>query len=267
VLGIVLVAAWQLIYGGYLRLLVGPSVWSRVYRGTWMFQLINASVLYAGVLGTTLAIQAARRSRIHERRQHELALLARDAELRALSAQLEPHFLLNTLNSVMALMETQPADARRMLERLSELLKAAFDGMQEHDVALGRELSLIEAYLGIEQVRFADRLRVTIDVPEPLREVRVPPFLLQPVIENAIRHAVAPFSRPGSIAIRARRSGGIVRIEISDSGPGFDRSSGPARGRGLSLAEQRLRTFAPSGELSVERNADGLFTVVLAFPA
>jgi hypothetical protein len=275
-LGLLLVTAWEAIYGAYLRMAIGPTVWDSVYRGTWMFQVINAGVLYGGVLGGTLAIQATSRARAHERRQHELALLTRDAELRALNAQLEPHFLLNTLNSVMALMDAQPADARRMLERLCELFKAALEELQEHDVALGRELDLIEAYLGIEQVRFADRLRTTVDVPPDLREVRVPPFLLQPIVENAIKHGIAPFSGPGSIAIRARRDGTATRIDISDSGPGFVRHEDhagrehhePAAGaHGLSLAERRLRAFAPGGGLRAERGADGRFTISLRIPA
>jgi len=267
-LGVALIAAWQATYFAYLWSAIGPHVWNRVYRGTWMFQLLNAGVLYGAVLAATLATQAARRARQQERRQHELALLARDAEMKALTAQLEPHFLLNTLNSVMALMETQPADARQMLERLSELLKAAFDEMQEHDVALGRELDLTEAYLGIEQVRFADRLLVSIDVPDDIRHVRVPPFLLQPIVENAVKHGVAPFSRSGSVAIAGRRDGSTVRIEISDSGPGFDPRSAGTRGRGFALAERRLKAFSPSGTLHVEpRDDDGRCMVIVTFPA
>jgi len=160
---------------------MGPLVWDRLYSGTWMFQAMNACVLYGGVLGGTLAVQSARRARVHERRQHELALAAREAELRALNAQLEPHFLLNTRNAVLALVDDSPRDARLMIERLADLLKAAFDGMEEPEVPLGRELDLLGAYLGIGQVRFADRLRVTTDVPEDLRTTPAPPVLMQPL--------------------------------------------------------------------------------------
>jgi LytS/YehU family sensor histidine kinase len=227
---------------------------------------MNACALYGGVLGGTLAVQSARRTREHERRQHAMELAAREAELRALNAQLEPHFLLNTLNSVLALVETSPREARLMIERLSELLKAAFDEMEEPDVPLGRELALLEAYLGIEQVRFADRLRVTVDVPEDLRATPVPPFLLQPIVENAIKHAVAPHAGPAFITISARRIAGRVRIDVIDSGRGFEYGSGARRGRGLELAEKRLKAHAPSGELHVEHTGAG-FGVVLTLPA
>lgn len=265
-LGLVLTASWQALYAVYMYSVMGPLVWDRLYSGTWMFQVMNAGVLYGGVLGGTLAVQSARRAREHERRQHDLALAAREAELRALNAQLEPHFLLNTLNSVLALVDDSPRDARLMIERLADLLRAAFDEMEEPEVPLGRELDLLGAYLGIEQVRFADRLRVTIDVPDDLRSTPVPPFLLQPLVENAIKHAVAPLPGPAFITVKARRVGGRVRIDVIDSGRGFDLAAGARRGRGLELAERRLEAHAPSGELHVERVAAG-FAVVLTMPA
>ena len=266
-LGVVLVSAWQTIYGAYLRSVVGPRVWASIARESGLFQLFYACVLYFAVVVTVLTIQSARRARENERRRHELALLARDAELRALTAQIEPHFLLNTLNSVLALIDASPADARAMLERLAELLKAAFDESQEQEVTLGRELDLISAYLHIEQVRFAERLTVTTDVPDALRGISLPPFLLQPLVENAIKHVVSPSTRPTTIAIRGRRDGRLVRLEVADSGDGFDRDAAPSSsGHGLSLTERRLRTFAPDGALHVERRIGGC-VVSLSFPA
>ena len=264
-LGAVLIPIWQGVYGAYLWSVMGAAVWDRLYRGTWMFQLTNAAVLYAAVLAGTLAIQSARRARLHEERQHALALAAREAELRALTAQLEPHFLLNTLNSVLALADDSPRDARLMIERLADLLKASFDEMEEHDVPLGRELELMSAYLGIEQVRFGDRLRVAIDAPGEARAVPVPPFLLQPIVENAIRHGVAPLRGPASIAIGARLDAGRLVIRVVDSGRGFDDDAAARGGRGLRLAERRLAAFAPGSDLRTERAADG-FAVVLTLP-
>ena len=265
-LAVSVLVTWQGAYAAFLRVLIGPRVWAIVYEGSWPFQFLNAIVLYAAVVGATLAMQSARRERTQEQRQHALALLARDAELKALNAQLEPHFLLNTLNSVMALIDRDPRDARLMLERLAELLKAAFDEMEEAVVPLGRELDLIEAYLGIEQIRFADRPRVTVDVAASLRGVPVPPFLLQPIVENAIKHGLAPFGVPGTIAIAARRVGDQVRIDVTDSGPGFDDPAAAQRGRGLSLTERRLLAHAPAAALTFARGAAG-FTVAITLPA
>jgi LytS/YehU family sensor histidine kinase len=213
-----------------------------------------------------MAWQSARLARAQERWQHDLELAAREAELRALNAQLEPHFLLNTLNSVLALVDDRPRDARLMIERLAELLKATFDEMAEAAVPLGRELDLIAAYLGVEQVRFADRLHVTIDVPDSLRQIPVPPFLLQPIVENAIKHAVAPQTGSASIAITAREHEGWLRVAVADSGRGFDYPTAARHGRGLQLAARRLKAHAPDATISSERTAAG-FAVVLRLPA
>jgi LytS/YehU family sensor histidine kinase len=154
-----------------------------------------------------------------------------------------------------------------MLERLSQLLRAAFDEIEEAEVPLGREIDLLGAYLGIEQVRFGDRLRVTIDVPDALRRVPVPPFLLQPVVENAVKHAVAPRTGPAFIAITARETSGRVRIDVADSGGGFDyEPAAPRAGHGLQLVERRLKAHAPSGEIGVDRTALG-FAVFVTLPA
>jgi two-component system, LytTR family, sensor kinase len=264
-IGALLITLWQGVYGGYMWSVMGASVWARLYRGTWMFQLMNAAVLYAAVLGGTLALQSARRARTHEAQQHALALAAREAELRALTAQLEPHFLLNTLNSVLALVDDSPPAARLMIERLSELLKASFDEIEEPHVPLGRELDLLSAYLGIEQVRFGDRLAVRIDASAAARAVPVPPLLLQPLVENAVKHGVAPRPGPARVAIAAAVEDGRLIVRVIDSGPGFD-DAGERNGRGLPLVERRLRAFAPGGELRVERGADG-FAVIVTLPA
>ena len=265
-LGAVLVATWQAVYGFHLRSMMGARAFASLARDTWMFQLVNACVLYASVVAVTIAVQAARRARTNERRQHEMALLARDAELRALMAQLEPHFLLNTLTSTLGLLDESPGDARLMLERLAEWLKAAFDEVQEPEITLGRELDLISAYLGIQELRFGSRLQVSIDVPAELHHVAVPPFLLQPLVENAVEHAVARSSGPATIEIRAGSNNAGVRIEVVDSGPGFDRASAQTDRHGLSLTERRLQAFAANASLRVDRGRPAGCTVAITLP-
>jgi LytS/YehU family sensor histidine kinase len=215
-------------------------------------------------------VQAAGRARENERRQHALVLTAREAELRALSAQLEPHFLLNTLNSVLALVDNRPADARLMIERLSELLKAAFDEIEEPEVPLGRELDLLSAYLGIEQVRFGDRLRVTIDADHAACEARVPPFLVQPLAENAIQHGIAPRASGGAVTLRAVVRGGngasTLVLELSDDGVGMPDDA--REGIGLRITRQRLQTlYRGAGALSVLPRPGGgtIATIELPF--
>ena len=262
VMGVVLIAAWQWAYALYMMRAIGPGAWTRIFAGTLLFQLSNAAILYGGIVAVTLAMQSTARERAQEQRQHALALAARDAEMRALVAQLEPHFLLNTLNSILALVESSPGDASRMIERLSALLKATFDEKDEPTVPLGRELDLLEAYLEIEQVRFGDRLRVTIDAPDELRAVAVPPLLLQPLVENAIKHGVSAVSGPVAVAVTARSTGDRVRLAVVDSGRGFDYASAIGRGRGLELVQRRLAAFDPTGDVHTERTPSGFAVVV-----
>src|SRR5262249_19600334 len=261
-IGVVLVAAWQSSYAFYMMRAIGPGAWTRIFAGTLLFQMSNAAILYGGIVAVTLAMQSAARERAQEQRQHALALAAREAEMRALLARLEPHFLLNTLNSILALVESSPRDASLMIERLSAWLESTFDEMDEATVPLGRELDLLEAYLGIEQIRFGDRLRVTIDASPTLRAMPVPPLLLQPLVENAIKHGVSAINRPASIAVTARADQGRVRLAVVDSGPGFDLAHATGRGRGLELVERRLAAFEPTAELSTERTPSGFSVVV-----
>src|SRR5262249_58835807 len=157
-----------------------------------------------------------------------------------------PQSRLNRLKSHLALGESTPGDASRMIERLSALLKATFDEKDEPTVPLGRELDLLEAYLGIEQVRFGDRLRVTIDAAEALRAVPVPPLLLQPLVENAIKHGVSPISGPVAVAVTARADGDRVRLAGVDSGRGFAFAAGKRRGRRPQLVGRRAPPLHPT---------------------
>src|SRR5262245_55091918 len=129
-LGVLVVAACNGAYALHLRVVMGPRFWETALAFSWMFQLVSDVTTYCALVGITLAVQAARRSRAQERREARLRLLAREAELLALRAQLQPHFLFNTLNSIVALVGIDPAQARVMLVRLSELLQAVFDEME-----------------------------------------------------------------------------------------------------------------------------------------
>src|SRR5205814_2124307 len=141
----------------------------------------------------------------HEReiREREMSRLATEAELRALRAQINPHFLFNALTTIGYLIQTAPPRALQTLLRLTSLLRGVLRSEGEF-TTLGRELDVIEAYLDIERARFEQRLRVTIDVPAALRHIRLPPLVLQPVVENAVKHGVAPRAEGGDIRITAQ---------------------------------------------------------------
>ena len=184
-------------------------------------------------------------------REELVAKLATEAELRALQAQLNPHFLFNALNTLGYLMKAAPDRARSTLLDLTRLLRAVLKRSGGEVGTLGQEIDLVLSYLAIERARFEDRLRLRVDVPPSLRGLSVPPLLVQPLVENAIKHGIAPRREGGEIVLRAwveepARAAGtdVLVIEVSDTGAGASETAvavGRARGVGLVNVEKRLR--------------------------
>jgi two-component system LytT family sensor kinase len=176
-----------------------------------------------------------------ELRSSQLEVQVAQARLGALKAQLQPHFLFNTLNAIVVLVRQQKGqEAEETLARFSDLLRAVLADLDAQEVPLSRELEYLRLYLAIEQVRFSDRLRVEIDVEAEVLDAAVPHMALQPLVENAIRHGIGRRATPGLIVLRARREGDELRIVVQDDGPGFD-SQPASPGLGLGLANTRAR--------------------------
>jgi LytS/YehU family sensor histidine kinase len=211
------------------------------------------------------------------RREHhdrEMQRLATEAELRALRAQLNPHFLFNALNTLGHLMGAAPDRARRTLYQLTNLLRAVLRKTDGQFVALSEELEIVESYLAIEHERFEERLVVTIDVPDELRFARVPPLIVQPLVENAVKHGIAPRREGGAITVRARRdmndgdNPGHLRLLVIDTGRGFATAQTKnGSGVGLANVEGRLRHyFGASALMMVGPTPGGGTTVEICVP-
>jgi len=201
-----------------------------------------------------------------ERRVLETQVGAREAELRALRAQLNPHFLFNSLNSINALVGSDPEGARRMCEGLGDFLRRTLALGARDEVTLGEELALVERYLGIEQVRFGDRLRVERAVEPEAAACHVPPLLLQPLVENAIKHGIQDCVDGGVIKIEARRAGDVLRVAVENP---VDPDAPTRRGEGVGLenVRRRLEVFgARESQLAATRQGD-VFRVLLTLPA
>ena len=188
-------------------------------------------VYYWGVVGVHEGIEVLRRSKEREAAAYQLEAKLAQAQLQALKMQLNPHFLFNTLNAVSALMHSDPDTADRMLVKLGSLLRLSLEQSREQETSLNQELAFLEGYLEIEQLRFGDRLKVAIEVPKPLLKALVPTFLLQPMVENAIKHGISDRASGGTINIRARVEGQRLCLEVEDDGPG-------ARARSLKHGER-----------------------------
>ncbi|MGE5279049.1 MAG: two-component regulator propeller domain-containing protein [Acidobacteriota bacterium] len=210
----------------------------RFFQTTWFRGL---AILAIGLLG--LLLHRLRVRRIEAREWFRSALA--EAKLNALQAQLRPHFLANTLNSILTLIGTDAFRARRMVERLGDLLRASLETDPGQVVTVERELSILELYLGIERMRFRDRLDVTVDVDPAARLADVPSFLLQPLVENAIKHGMASEGGHGIIRIRAVAGRGRLALRIEDNGPGIPASGTRPGGIGMRNTRQRLETMYP----------------------
>ena len=218
------------------------------------------------------AIRVTRERHDREIREREMGRLATEAELRALRAQINPHFLFNALTTIGYLIQTAPPRALQTLLRLTSLLRGVLRSEGEF-TTLGRELDVIEAYLDIERARFEQRLRVTVDVTPKLRHVRVPALVLQPIVENAVKHGVAPQADGGDITIAARIEPGIPRclsICVRDTGAGASADvlrQGREHGVGLRNVERRLQgQYGAAASLSIDSTPGAGTTVELRMP-
>ena len=204
-------------------------------------------LLYLTVLGLQQAFGYYLRFREREQRAAQLKLeaaqletqLAR-AQLDALKMQLQPHFLFNTLNTISVLIEEDTAAANRMLVRLSELLRATLKNNNENEISLRQELDFLRSYLEIEQTRFQDRLKIKIEAAPETLDARVPNLILQPLVENAIRHAVAPRAVETLVEICAARENGHLRLTVRDDGDGPGEKGFESGGIGLANTRARL---------------------------
>jgi len=228
----------------------------------WGFKFdVYGAVLLAGVLFANLEMK-----RKEELRAAELGTLLARAELDALRMQLHPHFLFNALNSITELIHQDIKQARALLERLAEFLQMTLqaDGLQE--IALRRELDFIECYLDMQKVRFPTRLSIEMQIDANSAEIMVPALILQPLVENAVRHGIAQNPSHGTIVIQSEITKGVLRLQVSDSGPGFAGDQ-PQEGVGLTNTRRRLQHFYGNAfRLELQNQRSGGLRVLLEIP-
>jgi signal transduction histidine kinase len=198
--------------------------------------------------------------------QLETRLVA--AHLQTLQSQLHPHFLFNTLHAISVLMHRDVHAADRMLIRLGDLLRMTLDSAARPEIRLSEEMDFLSKYLQIEQVRLGDRLGVSFDVDNDVLDAVVPALILQPLVENAIKHGIAPDSRPGRISIAARREGDMLVMTVSDTGPGPSERAMASLSTGIGVSNTRARLstrFGARFRFEFQRHRDD-FTVLVAIP-
>src|SRR5881394_620988 len=210
----------------------------RAYFGLGFYiDLIVASLIIIAVH----ALLYYRRFRAGELEQASLKTQLAQAELRALKMQLHPHFLFNTLHSISSLVLEDPPKANSMIARLGDFLRLTVENSEQQLVTLKEETEFLRCYLDIEQVRFGDRLTVAFELEPQTLSAQVPHLILQPVVENAIQHAIAPRATPGRIDIAAKERNNLLRLEVRDNGPGITSDTDLVRAEGVGLSNVRAR--------------------------
>jgi two-component system, LytTR family, sensor kinase len=210
-------------------------------RGLRAFLYVEL-VFYWAILGAAVARDSYRKYREREMRSRELETQLGQARLQALKMQIQPHFLFNALNTVAMLVRNgESVRAVQMVAGIGELLRSSLGDSPEQEVPLASELGFVRRYLSIEEFRFPDRLRVEVDVPEELLSAEVPNLILQPLVENAIRHGVAKRSTSGLVRIAARRRNGWLELSVEDDGPGLPSGFEYNEGCGIGLTNVRSR--------------------------
>jgi two-component system LytT family sensor kinase len=206
---------------------------------------ISEAIAFGCVAAVLHAVEFYRRYRERERFSLQLQARLSDAQLRALRAQLNPHFLFNTLNAATTLLHRDPDGADAMLTRLGELLRFTLRAAPEHETALSEEVALLQRYLAIMQIRFSDRVTISCSIDPRVMDALVPSFVLQPVVENAFEHGVGPLQRPGRIEIEARPDNASLLLAVRDNGAGLALLE---QDTGVGLANTRRRLAELYGE-------------------
>jgi sensor histidine kinase YesM len=223
-----------------------------------LIQLLFLGVMFGSIITYFFSSReeiAESRARIQEEKIKRLTSekKAAEANLKLLQAQIEPHFLFNTLSNVLSLLDTNPQKGKSMLVDFIQYLRASLSKIRDEHATLGQEMEMIRAYLSIYKVRMGDRLNYTIDLPKHLSAISFPPMLIQPLVENAIKHGLEPKVDGGEIRIRGIEKDGFIRLAVVDTGGGLieQRESG----MGLSNIRERLQSlYGESGRLILEEN-------------
>jgi signal transduction histidine kinase len=256
-----LLGQWQSRWGGI------PATFAQAFNPlvlkTFHFNLL----IYWVVVSVSHAFGYYRQYQERALRATDLEKRLAQARLQALQMQLNPHFLFNTLNAIASLMHKNVPAADKMITRLAELLRYALESTEAHEVPLRKELAFLERYLEIEKTRFGSRLTVRLMIQPDTLEALVPNLILQPLVENAIRHGVERCVKPGWIELRARQENRTLRLELQDNGPGLPEHGPKREGIGLSNTRARLQhLYGDAHQFQLRNTPEGGLLVAVALP-
>jgi two-component sensor histidine kinase len=226
---------------------IGLAIVDLIFRTPGWYQVVAQPSFWGEILGVTACVSLLFGWRYRARwKQEQLQARITEAQLKLLQGQIEPHFLFNTLANVQSLIDFDPERAKLMLERFTDYLRSSLGQLRGEQTTLAQEFAMLEAYLGLMQLRMGTRLQMDLELPADLADTALPPLLLQPLVENAIHHGLEPKIEGGAVTVSARGNDGQLCIEVADDGQGLD---GPRRrsGNGVALDNIRARLSAAFG--------------------
>ncbi|MEO7578528.1 MAG: histidine kinase [Massilia sp.] len=233
-------------------------------------QYLRTCLNYCLIFGTFTAFKYYRRHLFHELQLERLERRFLETRLNVLRMQLDPHFLFNSLNGISAYVGHEPKLARKMIEHLSDLLRLSLASRNRQEVTLAEEISFLEHYFALHRMRYEERLAITVDIAQDVEQARIPSLLLQPLVENAIKHGIAGRVTGGKIIVSARRVDSRVDIRVIDDGVGLPPrwELASSQGLGLSVTRERLLAMYPAGacEFAVTPRADGGTEAKISLP-
>jgi two-component system, LytTR family, sensor kinase len=252
----------------YLQTMRGGSpVLSTTIGDSFFRTLDQFMMVYWALVGLQHAVDNYRQARAREVRSARLETRLMESQLQALQHQLHPHFLFNTLHAISTLVHRDPDRADLMIERLSDLLRITLRKVAVQEVELAEELEYLRAYLDIEQVHFGNRLRIEYRIDVAAMDVLVPTLILQPIVENAIRHGLEPMTRPGTLTVEAQADGDTLWLRVRDDGAGLPKSWKRREGVGLTNTRSRIdRLYGEQAALTVRDNPGGGVVVDIYIP-
>ena len=262
--------------GTLIGLQMGPFVLRQIFSIALnpseqdLLQTILLAIAFGGAGSYFFYSKARLRISEEEIQQEKIKRLSSEKEalaanLRLLQAQVEPHFLFNTLSNILSLIDTNPAKGKSMLVDLIHYLRTSLSRTFPDQITLDREMDMIRAYLNIQKIRMGERLRFQIELPGSVRDYPFPPMLLQPLVENAVKHGLDPKMEGGEIRIKAAEEDDLIRIEVLDTGLGF--SSFPGSGVGIANVKERIKLlYGEKGRLILEENKPSGVRAIIAVP-
>ncbi|SMO79182.1 sensor histidine kinase [Gracilimonas mengyeensis] len=257
VTSILFTVAWYYSYLFMFDLIFGLQYLGSEFQDNQAWIMFSTFIEYVVVFAVIHVIESLKTVNRKDQQAAELKELSRKQEIATLKAQINPHFLFNTLNSINASVTAQPHQAREMITRLSDMLRYSLDSFDKSQVPLSEEITFIKTYLELEKTRLGDRLKVAFNIDDTVKQFSIPPMICQPLVENAVKHGIAPLEEGGEIHIIIKEKEDAVYFTVADTGKGLQKDAVPKDHAGIGLKntnEMLVKRFGPEASLKIEPN-------------